>query len=290
MLGSGLIRIGYQDEIALPVSTIYIHGDAMRKTPQAARLSAFVALLLAFIGILAAPANAAPTPLPGEYYGSENGNVVEFALVKSHGVVKGHYLGRALNNFPSSEPPQCQALFKEARYVIGNAAHFLFAVRNGRITDLHRPKRHEIFGFSGSFSGRSKASGKFEQPLGGGARCVTSWTVERVSQPTFAKTGTWVGGGDGLGVTFKVSAGGRIASDFKFTLAKPISKCDGPFEVGGSSFIPPTGSSFSSAFEVEGDGAGFVASFPSATSATGTFKGTGGCQSGAMTWNAQPSG
>ena len=113
MLGSGLIRIGYQDEIALPVSTIYIHGDAMRKTPQAARLSAFVALLLAFIGILAAPANAAPTPLPGEYYGSENGNVVEFALVKSHGVVKGHYLGRALNNFPSSSHPSVRRCSKK---------------------------------------------------------------------------------------------------------------------------------------------------------------------------------
>lgn len=259
------------------------------KAPQATGLSAFVALLLAFIGILAAPANAAPTPLPGEYYGSENGNVVEFALVKSHGVVKGHYLARALN-FPSSEPPQCQGLLSEPGFFFGNAGVFLFAVRNGRITDLHRPKRHEIYGFSGTFSSRSKASGKIEEPLRGGARCVTSWTAERVSHPTFAKTGTWVGKGDGLGVTFKVSAGGRIASDFKFTLAKPIGQCDGPFDVGGGSFIPPAGSSFSSAFEVEGDGAGFVAGFPSATSATGTFKGTGGCHSAAMAWNAQPSG
>jgi hypothetical protein len=255
-------------------------------------VSVFVALLLAFIGILAVPANAAPTPLPGEYYGSENGNVVEFALVKSHGVVKGHYLGRALSDFPSSEPPTCQMLFKEAGFIIGNAAYFLFAVRNGRITDLHRPKRHEILGFSGSFSGRSKASGKFEQPLGGGARCVTSWTAERVSQPTFAKTGTWVGRGDGLGVTFEVSAGGRIASDFNFTLANPIGRdCSGPFGLGGTWFIPPDGSSFSSGYaEVEGAGWGYDATFPSATSATGSFKGTGECQSGAMPWNAQPSG
>lgn len=250
-----------------------------------------VALLLAFIGILPAPANAAPTPLPGEYYGSENGNVVEFALVKSHGVVKGHYLGRALNNFPSSEPPPCQMLFKEARFIVGNAADFLFAVRNGRITDLHRPKRHEILGFSGSFSGRSKASGKFVQPVAGGGRCLTGWTAERVSHPTFAKTGAWVGTGNGLRATFKVSAGGRIASDFKFTTANSIGQgCSGPFDLGGSWFIPPNGSSFSGTAEAEGAGWGFDAGLLSATSATGSFKGTGECESGAMSWNGQPSG
>jgi hypothetical protein len=248
-------------------------------------LSAVVALLLVFPGSLATPANAAPAPRPGVYYGSENGTVVEFTLVKSHGVIKGHDLARALS-VPSSAPPSCFST--EAGFLFGNPRNFLFAVRNGRITDLHRPKRHAIFGFSGKFSGRSKAGGKIEAVPGGG--CLTRWTAERVSRPIFAKTGTWAGGGDGLGVTFKVSAGGRIASDFKFTIAKPIGNCDGPFGVGGSSFIPPTGSSFSSALEVEGAGWGYDATFPSATSATGTFKGTGECQSPAMPWNAQPSG
>jgi hypothetical protein len=265
---------------------IYIRGDAMGKATQAARLSVVSALLLGFAGFLTSAASAAPTPRLGEYYGTQNGTVVEFELVKSHGVIKGHYLGRALS-FPSSAPPSCFS--SEADFLFGNPGVFLFAVRNGRITDLHRPKRHDVFGFSGSFSGQSKASGKFAEAVAGGG-CVADWTAEWVSRPTFAKTGTWVGNGDGLGVTFEVSGGGRIASDFKFTIAKPIGKCDGPFGVGGTSFIPPTGSSFSSAFEVEGDGAGFVASFPSATSATGTFKGTGGCQSPAMAWNAQPSG
>jgi hypothetical protein len=252
---------------------------------QATRLSVSAALLVAFAWSLATPANAAPVPRPGVYYGSENGTVVEFTLVKSHGLIKGHDLARA-QSFPPSAPRACAST--EASFLFGNHRTFLFAVRHGRITDLHRPKRHEIYGFSGSFSGRSKASGKFAEPVPGGG-CVTRWTAERVSHPIFAKTGTWAGGGDGLGVTFKVSAGGRVASDFKFTIAKPVGNCDGPFGVGGSTFIPPTGSSFSRALEVEGDGASFVASFPSPTAATGTFKGIGGCQSPAMGWNAQPS-
>jgi hypothetical protein len=123
---------------------------------------------------------------------------------------------------------------------------------------------------------------------------VFGWTAELVSHPTFPATGTWIGTGGGLGVTFKVSAGGRIASDFKFTIASPIGKspndCVGPFGLGYSSFIPPDGSSFSRAAEAEGAGWGFVASFQSAKSASGTFQGTGECQSAAMAWQAQPSG
>jgi hypothetical protein len=272
---------------------IYVRVDAMGKATQAARLAVVAALLLAFAGFLTSAASAAPTPRPGEYYGSQNGTVVEFALVKSHGVIKGHYVGRAVS-FPSSNPPSCQAQSTEARFMVGNYRQFLFEVRNGRITLLHKPKQHNAFGLSGSFRGRSKASGKIEEQVAGGGRCLAGWTAERVSRPTFAKTGTWVGKGDGLGVEFKVSAGGRIASDFNFTLTKPIGRppndCPGPFEVGGSWFIPPNGSSFSSGFDVGGVGWGYVASFPSATAATGTFQATGECQSAAMAWSAQPSG
>jgi hypothetical protein len=263
---------------------IYVRGDAMGKATQAARLSVVVTLLLAFAGFLTSAASAAPTPRPGEYYGSQNGTVVEFALVKSHGVIEGHYLGRALS-FPSSAPPSCFST--EADFLFGNPGVFLFAVRNGRITDLHKPKQHDVFGFSGSFSGRSKASGKFAEAVAGGG-CVADWTAERVSRPTFPTTGTWVGKGDGLGVEFKVSAGGRIASEFKFTTAS-IKNCSGPFESPGG-FIPPNGSSFSNFGEALGTGWGYVASFSSATAARGTFKATGGCQSAAMAWNAQPSG
>lgn len=264
----------------------------MGKSRQAASLSAIVTLLLAFAGLLAPPAIAARTPRPGVYYGTQDGTVVEFVLVQSHGVVKGHYLGRELK-FPSSAPPSCQGLGTGASFFFGNAGVFLFAVRNGRITDLHRPKRHEIYGFSGRFRGRSKASGKIAVPIGGGVRCLARWTAERVSRPTFPKDGTWSGGGDGLGVTFKVSGGGRFASDFEFRLAKPIGNCDGPFKLGGlggTRFIPPDGSAFSEAVDFGGPGVDLVASFPSAASATGTFQGTGECHSAAMAWNAQPSG
>lgn len=266
---------------------IYVRGDAMGKATQAARSSVGAALFLAFAGFLTSAASAAPTPRLGEYYGSQNGTVVEFALAKSHGVIKGHYLGRALS-FPSSDPPSCQALSTEARFFIGNYRQFVFEVRNGRITYLHA-KGHIALGLSGSFSGRSKASGKIEEKVGGGGRCLTGWTAERVSRPMFATSGRWVGKGDGLGVEFKVSSGGRIASEFNFTTAS-IKDCSGPFELGESRFIPPNGSSFSVFGEAEGTGWGYVASFPSATAARGTFKATGGCQSEAMAWNAQPSG
>lgn len=279
------------NEIALTVSTIYIHGDAMGKSRQAASLSAVLALLLAFAGFVAAPAIAARPPQPGVYYGTHDGTVVEFVLVKSHGVVKGHYLARELS---SSAPPSCQGLGTGADFFFGNAGVFLFAVRKGRITDLHRPQRHEIYGFSGRLRGRSKASGKIAVPSGGGVRCVVHWTAERVSNPTFPKDGTWSGGGDGLGVTFKVSGGGRFAYDFEFKLVKPIGNCDGPFKLGGfpggARFIPPDGSSFSEAVDFGGPGVDLVAGFPSAASATGTFEGTGECHSAAMSWTAQPSG
>jgi len=266
----------------------------MGKATRAAGLSVVAALVPAFAGFLTSAASAAPTPRPGEYYGSQNGTVVEFSLVKSHGVIKGHYVGRAVS-FPSSDPPSCQALSTEARFIVGNYTKFLFEVRNGRIALLKKPKQSDVYGLSGSFSGRSKASGKIEEKVAGGGRCVTGWTAERVSRPTFAKSGTWVGKGDGLGVTFKVSAGGRIASDFNFTLANPIrtpnGECSGPFGVGGSWFIPPNGSSFSDFGEAEGAGWGFEnLSFPTARAATGTFQATGECQSAAMAWNAQPSG
>lgn len=263
----------------------------MGKATQAAGLSAVAALLLGFAGFLTSEASAAPIPRPGEYYGTQNGTVVEFELVKSHGVIKGHYLGRALS-FPSSAPPSCAST--EANFLFGNRGVFLFAVRNGRITDLHKPKRHDVFGFSGSFSSQSKASGKFAEAVAGGG-CVVDWTAERVSRPTFPTTGTWVGKGDGLGVEFKVSAGGRIVSEFKFTTANPIrtptGECSGPFGLGGSWFIPPNGSPFSDFGEAEGTGWGFEnLSFPSATAATGSFKGTGECQFAPMAWTAQPSG
>lgn len=264
----------------------------MGKSLQAAKLSVFVGLLLGLglAGSLAAPASAAPAARPGEYYGSENGNVVEFTLVKSKGVIKGHYLARALN-FTASDQSPCLNVAAEAGFFTGNAAQFQFVVRNGRITNVRLPPP---LGFSGSFTGRSKASGRIVLPLAGDVRCVFGWTAERVSHPTFPATGTWIGTGDGLGVTFKVSAGGRIASDFNFTIARPIGKppndCVGPFGLGYSTFIPPDGSSFSRAAEAEGAGSGFVASFQSATSASGTFQGTGECQSPAMAWQAQPSG
>ncbi len=248
---------------------------------------------MGFTGFLTTAANAAPAPRPGVYYGTQDGTVVEFVLVKSHGVVKGHYLGRELS-FPSSAPPSCQGLGTGASFFFGNAGVFLFAVRKGRITDLHRPKRHEIYGFSGRFRGRSKATGRIVVPVGGGVRCVASWTAERVSRPIFPQDGTWSGGGNGLGVTFKVFGGGRFASDFEFKLAKPIGNCDGPFKLGerlgGTRFVPPDGSSFSEAVDFGGAGAGLVASFPSAVSAAGTFQGTGECHSAPMSWNAQPSG
>jgi hypothetical protein len=259
--------------------------------PRAARLPFFVALLPVLMGFIAAPASAARPPLPGVYYGSKDGTVVEFVLVKSHGLLKGHYLGR---EFPSSAPPSCQGLGTGANFFFGNAGVFLFAVRKGRITDLHRPRRHEAFGFSGRFRGRSKASGKIDLPAGGGERCVVRWSAERVSRPIFPKDGTWSGGGGGLGVTFEVSDGGRFAFGFEFKLAKPIGNCDGPFgfggRLGGARFIPPDGSSFSEAVDFGGAGAGFVAGFPTAMSATGTFQGTGECHSASIPWTAQPSG
>jgi hypothetical protein len=254
-------------------------------------VSVLAALLLAFTGILAAPANAARTPLPGEYYGAQNGIEVEFVLVKSHGVVKGHYL--ALRVLPSA-PPSCRGFGSGAHFLFGNPGAFLFAVRKGRVTDLHRPKRHEVFGFSGRFRGRSKASGKIAESAGGGARCVLGWTAERVSSPMFPKDGTWSGGGDGLVVTFKVSSGGQFVSGFEFKLAKPIGSCDGPFRLGGflggARFIPPDGSSFSEAVDFGGAGVDLVARFTSTTSATGTFQGTGECHSAPISWTAQPSG
>jgi hypothetical protein len=287
-------RLDHNNEIAPTVSMIYVRGDPMGKATQAAGLSVVAALLLAFAVFFTSAASAAPTPRPGEYYGSQNGTVVEFSLVKSHGVIKGHYAGRAVS-FPSSDPPSCQAQSTEARFIVGNYRQFLFEVRDGRITLLKKPKQHDVFGLSGSFRGRSKASGKIEERLAGGVRCLTGWTAERVSRPTFAKTGTWVGKGDELGVEFKVSAGGRLATDFNFTLANPIrtptGECSGPFGLGGSWFIPPNGSSFSDFGEAEGTGWGFEnLSFPSATAAMGSFKGTGECQFAPIAWTAQPSG